>query len=265
VSNRLRARRTTADTASVTGESLASIKRAAIWALVAGLSVAALAAVVALLAGDFDDTALRVMGTSTGFAIASSTAAAGAAQRHRHSERLAMLGTATAVFSGLAFVLLAAGLWSDLDDSEGLWRAFGCCALLGIAGAHACLVLGARRPSDTEAVTALVYVSLVLAAIDTAGGLLPISGLIEEVVDDGAQLLAATIVLLVLTTVLQPLLRRLQRAAPVAPTGALQRFAGEVEAAAARIEELNRGPGVRAPEIRREVERLRQLARSFQA
>jgi hypothetical protein len=249
----------------VTDDRRGSIRRAAGWALVAGLTIAALTAVVALLGGSFDDTEVRVILTSIGFAIASSTAAVGAAQRLRPSATLRTLGTATMVLSGLAFALLALGLWTNDWGSEGIWRAFGCSALLAIAGSHACLVLGARRSSDIDLVRLLVIASLALAAVDTLGALLPISGLAEDAAADAAQLFAATLVLLVLTTVLPPILRRLQRAPAKTPTTELERFADEVEAVALRIEELNRGPAVRAPEIRREVERLRALARSFQA
>jgi hypothetical protein len=243
----------------------ASIKRTAGWALAGGLTVAALTAVGALLAGELDETSERVIATSLGFAFASVAAAAGASLRRRSSGALAMLGTATIVLAALAFVLLAAGLWTPLDDDEVVWRLFGCAALAAIAGAHACAVLGARRPSDSGTVTALVLASLLLAAIDTVGGLLPISGVVDDVDDGMAKLLAAILVMLVLTSVLQPILRGVQRPARGAHAGALERFAGEVEAVAERIDELNRGPAVRAPEIRREVERLRELARSIQA
>jgi hypothetical protein len=63
----------------------ASIRRFAGWALVGGLSVAAAAAVLALLTGSFSDTDVRVILTSIGFAIASATASSGAAARLRPS------------------------------------------------------------------------------------------------------------------------------------------------------------------------------------
>jgi hypothetical protein len=240
------------------------IKRAAGRALAAGLTVAALTAVVALLTGSFEDTELRVILTSIGFAITSATAAAGAAQRLSASDGLRALGTVTALLSGVTFILLALGLWTGDWGSEGIWRAFGCAAVLAVAGAHACLVLGARRSSDGDALRYLVVASVALGLLDTLGALLPISGLAEDV-GDMAQLFAATLVLLVLTTVLPPILRRTQSPAQSGPQTEMQRFAGEVEAVAERIDELNRGPSNRAPEIRREVERLRNLARSFQA
>jgi hypothetical protein len=241
-----------------------SIRRAAGQALVAGLTIAALTAVVALLTGSFDDTEVRVILTSIGFAITSSTAAIGAAQRYRRSAALRALGTATALLSGATFVLLVLGIWTNDWGTEAIWRAFGCTSVLAVSGSHACLVLGARRPSDTDLIRSLVIASVALAVFDTVGALLPISG-IAEGVTDVAQLFAATLVLLVLTSVLPPILRRIQPAREGVPATALQRFAGEVEAAAERIDELSRGPSNRAPEIRREVERLRELARSFQA
>jgi hypothetical protein len=256
-----------ADTSRVSDDSRVFIRRAGGWALVGGLTIAALTAVAALLGGSFDETELRVILTSIGFAVSSATAAVGATQRLRASAGLRALGTATMVLAVLAFVLLGAGLWTNMDDwgSEGIWRAFGCTALLAIAGAHACVVLGARRPSDSDAVSFLVFLSLAFAIVDTLGGIAPISGLMESFDEGVANLLAAVLVLLVLTSVLPPILRRLQRAPAEAPTTALERFAREVEALAVRIDELNQGPAVRAPEIRREVERLRALARSFQA
>ena len=52
--------------------------------------------------------------------------------------------------------------------------------------------------------------------------------------------------------------------ADLAVTG-LELLAEEVATIAERIEDLARGPGLRTPEIRAEAERLRKLARSFQA
>jgi hypothetical protein len=244
------------------------VRRAAGWALVGGLSVAALTAIAALLAGDFGDTEWRVILSSLGFAVASAVAASGATQRIRASGLLRDLGTATAALAGIAFVLLLAGLWTDDWGTEGIWRSFGCASVLAIAGSHACVVLGARRRTDSHAVDLLVRSSLVLAAIDTFGGLLPIAGVVDEVGEAGAKFFGVTLVLLLLTTLLQPLMRRLEpaRSATEVPRrDGLELLADEVATIADRIEDLARGPALRTPEIRREAERLRKLARSFQA
>lgn len=243
------------------------LRRVAGWALVGGLSVAALTAVGALLGGDFGDTEWRVVLSSLGFAVASAVAASGAGQRLRAAGLLRGIGTATAVLAGVAYVLLLAGLWTDDWGTEGIWRSFGCAAVLAIAGSHACVVLGARRRSDSELVKALVISSLVLAGIDTIGGLLPIAGMIDDVDEAGAKFFGVTLVLLLLTSLLPPLVRRLEpsRAAPAVPRqDAIDLLTDEVATIADRIEELARGPALRTPEIRREDERLRNLARSFQ-
>ena len=238
------------------------IRRTLGWALVAALTAAALTAIGALVGGSFDDTDWRVLGSSLGFALFSATAASGASARLRPSSLLELLGTVAAGASIVAFALLVGGLWID-DEADGVWRAFGCAGILAVAASHACLVLGARRQSDSETVRTLVAISLVAAAVDTTALIVPIIGL-AEFDDDGSapQLIAVCLVVLVLTTVLPPILRRLAPAsATEAPTRS--RPAGEMLAIADRIDELGRDPGLRTPEIRRETDRLRRLAREL--
>lgn len=96
---------------------------------------------------------------------------------------------------------------------------------------------------------------------------MPIAGIVDEVGESGAKFFGVARALL-LRTLLQPLMRRLEPAR--SPTRAprrdgLELLAEEVATVADRIEDLPRGPALRTPEIRREAERLRQLARSFQA
>ena len=231
------------------------------WALVAALTAAALTAIGALVAGSFDDNDGRVLGTSLGFALFSATGAAGASARLRPSRPFELLGALAAGASVVAFALLVGGLWID-EEADGLWRAFGCAGILAVAASHACLVLGARRQGDSETVRALVVISLVAAAVDATAMIVPVSGLAEYDDDSSPQLIAICLVVLVLTTVLPPILRRL------APTSATEaptplRPAGEMLAIADRIDELGRDPGLRTPELRRETDRLRRLAREF--
>ena len=251
------------------GSELSAIRRFAGWALVAGLSLASATAIVALLAGSFGDVELRVTLSSIGFAFTSSTGAAGAAARVRVSRRLRLLGAGTLAASVAAFALLLVGLWTNIDDwgSEEIWQAFGTCAVLALAGSHTCLVLGARRVADKRAVRTLVSSSVGLGALDSFGIILAINGVAEEIDFGWASLLGVGLVLLVLTTALPPVLRPLQRGSAPAPArrAALEQMAGEVLAIADRIDELNGDPGSRAPEIRRELERLRSVARAFES
>jgi hypothetical protein len=248
-----------------------AIRRFAGRSLVIGLSVAAAAAVLALLTGRFDDTDTRVILTSIGFAIASATGSTGAAARLRPSEGLQLLGTVTLLASVAAFVLLLAGLWTSMDDwgSEGVWRTFGCVAVLGVAGSHACVMLGALGRGDTDLVRLLTLSSIGFAAFDTLAVILPLAGLVDDVDEPWPRIFGAALVLLVLTSVLPPILRRMQPAARPAPSanGSASQsediLASAVIQIADKIDVLNSDPGNRAPEIRAELNRLRNLAQSF--
>ena len=250
----------------------ASIRRFAGLSLVAGLCVAAAAAVLALLTGSFDDTDIRVILTSIGFAIASATGSTGAAARLRPSAGLRMVGTATLLASVAALVLLLAGLWTNIDEwgSEGVWRTFGCVAVLGIAGSHVCVMLGALRRGDTDAVRLLTLSSIGFGAFDALAVILPLAGLVDDIDEPWPRIFGAALVLLVLTSVLPPVLRRMQPAARPAPsangsaTGAGDFLASAVIQIADRIDALISDPGNRAPEIRAEVNRLRNLAQSVE-
>jgi hypothetical protein len=131
----------------------AALRRVAGWAFVCGLCLAALAAILALLSGSFDDTDERVIATSLGFSVFSSTGAAGAALRRRERVAPWALGTMALVSSGLAFVLLLAAVWSE--DLEGPWRPFGVAGLIALWSAHAALVVGASQRGDSTAIKAL--------------------------------------------------------------------------------------------------------------
>jgi hypothetical protein len=226
-------------------------------ALVGGLCVSAAVAVVALLSGSFDDVHWRVIGTSLGFSVFTSTAAVGAALRSRSDGRLRRLGNATAGVSLAALVLLIAALW--IEDVDALWRGFGIAGLGALWTSHASLMLGALQPGDSPAVRRLSVVSAVTLGIETSVGVLALLDVLTDVSDAGARILAALIVVTVLTTVLAPLLRRMGRAEPSATARAVGRgsgFAAEVEQSAGRLAAMDL-----PPQARTEIDHLRRLAR----
>lgn len=198
---------------------LASVGRIAGWLVAGGLTVAAAAAIVVLVNGDFDDTDGRVIFTSLGFALASATGSAGARALSRPSSALRVVGVATVACSVVAFGLLVVGTWT-FDWVEGdvsdIWRWFVCTAIAGIAGAHACLMLGALKSTDTEAVRLLSFAAVCLGAFDALGVILPIGRFAEDVGRTWAQVFGSALVLLMLTSVLPPLLRKLQYGAKFA-------------------------------------------------
>jgi hypothetical protein len=246
-----------------------SVGRILGWVLVGGLVVAALAASAAIVEGSFDEDDWKVIGTSLGFSVYGALAAAGASLRTRASEAKRQLGTVTMVLAGVAFVFLLAWVWPEPNESEDLVRAWGVASLAALAASHACIVTAARRPCDTGAVSLLATTSIVLGMLDAALAILPIVELLDPG-DGAAELFAVLVIALVLTTVLPPIMRRLGRSdvAPAASRsaavdGRAVRLAQEVLTAADRIEAMNAGNTGRGPEIRRECERLRNLARQY--
>ena len=229
-------------------------------ALVAGLCASALVAIVALLTGSFGETHWRVIGSSLGFSIFTCTAAAGAALRSRSHAGLKALGTATIVASLSALVLLVAALWVDDSESDWLWRGFGVSGLAALWTSHASLMLGALRPSDSPLIRALSQISAYTLGIETAVGVGAVLELITDVGDAAPRVLAALIVVTVLTTALAPTLPRMQRTtAPSQAATAVGRgsgFAAEVAECAQRLSTMDLPAPARA-----EVDHLRRLAR----
>ena len=273
----------------------AEIRRPLSWILVGALCISALTAIVAILGGGFDEDDARVIGTSMSFGVYSALAATGASLRLRASENLRTLGLVTVFLSAAGFIFLMPGLWWTDDNHENVWRIWGIATLGALACSHASLTTGAFRDTDSQAVRYLGITSISLSAFESGIGILAIAGAFDDVdlSDGAAQFLSVLVILLLLTTALTPIVRRIQRAAPGEPTPApppspapprspttpaptapvpTERtpatpppapLAAEVIAAADRIEALNADPGNRAPEIRREVQRLRELARTY--
>src|SRR5215211_4848037 len=98
-------------------------------ALIAGLCVAAAAAIAALLSGDFSDTHWRVVGTSLGFSIFSALGATGDVLRREATDWRAAVGATTMAVAAVAFALLLAACWID-SDADALWQAWGSAAVL---------------------------------------------------------------------------------------------------------------------------------------
>jgi hypothetical protein len=155
-------------------------------------------------------------------------------------------------------VLLCGALW--LDDVEWLWRGFGVAGLAALWTSHASLMLGALRPTDSPIVRGLSQVSAFTLGIETCVGIGAVLELIGDVGDVGPRVLAALIVVTVLSTVLAPILRRMQSTtSPSEAATAVGRgsgFAAEVAESAQRLATMDLPAQARA-----EVDHLRRLAR----
>lgn len=240
------------------------IRRALGWVLVGSLCAAALVSIVALVSDSFDDTDWRLIGTSLSFAVYSALAASGAAVRVKERPVAGPLGALTVAAAAIAWALLLVLLWGGLDDSEALARTWGVATIAALACSHASVVLRGTRASDTPAISALIVGSIALGALDATAGALAAAGALEVDEDDPVvRLMAVAVVLLLLTTALPVVLRRLSytgeataSAWPASRGSALERLAAEVVAATERIECLDDRDAVRA-----ECRRLRELAR----
>jgi hypothetical protein len=107
---------------------------------------------------------------------------------------------------------------------------------------------------------------------DSFAVILQLLEIAEGFEDPWPRIFGATLVVLVLASILPAILRKVQGAAPE-PAASRNGHAGQsddflagaVIRVADRIELLNADPGNRSPEIRAEVARLRELAKSFQS
>jgi hypothetical protein len=235
------------------------LRRALGWSLVAGLSIAALTAAVAVVDGSFDDTDWRVIGTSLGFAVFSATGAAGMSLRlRRPTPRLQLLGLATGIAAAVAFALLALALWFEFDDDT-IWQWWGAAALIALGTSHASLVVGARATTDAAIVSLMSRVALATGAIDTTIAVLIVAEALEEGPAEGFALL---VIALVLSTALTPILRRLtglDEASGRRPAGAGD-IAAELIEIAARVDLLAHSAGARGRDLRRHADGLRASA-----
>jgi len=251
-------------------EDLTFLRRRAGWALVGGLCLAGAVAIVALLTGSFGDTEGQVVGTSLGFSVFSSTAAAGAALRLRTAGWAWALGTATVAASLAAFALLAAALWIDGGDDDAWWEAFGVAGLAALWTSHASLVLRALGTGDTTAIRWLTATAVVSLGADSLVGMLAILGALEDPSEAFGRGVAVLVVVALLSTILIPLVRRLSLAPAAAPgaSPAAAAFGAPARSRAAlsTADEIAQVADRLAamplpPEARAEVARLRALAR----
>jgi hypothetical protein len=223
-------------------------------ALIGGLCVAAAAAITALLQGDFDETHWRIVGTSLGFSLFTAFGGAGDALRRQARDWRRFAGAATTALAGMSFALLVIGLWADIAEDM-FWQVWGAVALISLCGSHASLVLRAQRPDDSPLVGALVWISIATATFDTLAGVLALLEAVEDAPDGVVRLLGVVLVVMLLSTALPPIMRRLGGPAPADAFGhrlTMRELADEINSVAGRLEASG--------DVRREAAELRRLA-----
>ncbi|WP_170179436.1 hypothetical protein [Solirubrobacter pauli] len=223
-------------------------------ALIAGLCVAALAAITALLTGEFEDLHWRIVGTSLGFSFFCALGASGDALREHGRGGLATAGAVATGLAALAFVLLVLAIWFDDSDSEVLWQSWGVAAVTALWASHWSLVLRLRRTTDSPAVQAVWKASIVATTVVMLAGNLAIAEVVGDISDGLARAFGVVLVIGVLTTALPPIMRKLAGDAANARLSA-DELVRELAEAARRVERITV-----AEDARREADSLRRLA-----
>jgi hypothetical protein len=225
-----------------------------------------------VLTQSFDDTDGRLIGTSLGFSIFSALGAAGARARQR-SGIVAAVGSCTMLAAGASFALLVAAIWNH-GPSE-LTRCFGAVAVATLAASHASLILSSRRPGDTALINGLCAISIAAGSIDAVLGVVAITGAVVRVDAVYARTLAVLVIVLLLSTALAPILRRLPRtgrpsdaqslAGPVYTSRIQPTVSVEFLAIARRLDALAPQAGELAWQLQTDAAALRRIASEIPA
>lgn len=138
---------------------LASIRRAALFLMIASVAITALLAIGAFLLGDFSNTQVRILLTTLALAVTSGLSLASGSSWPIHRV-LPVYGVSLAV---VAFVAALPPLWlSGEDDSWGDWnRTVGILYVLAAALAYATLLISRRRVTEGRTVTNIRRAALV--------------------------------------------------------------------------------------------------------
>lgn len=218
-----------------------SIRRIVLTGVAGGLSLAAITAIAALLSGGGGDVYGQVIATSLCFSLGTLMAAPGGVLLQRRAGAARALGGSTAALAIVALVLSLVLIWLSGDLDDALVRAWAVAVLAALASSHAALMVGALRPGDTTVVRRLSQTSIALGSADALAAILAVLEIIDEPSDGTVRLFAVGIVLLLLTTALPPILRRLgtdRGPATVAAPGPvdLTQVAADLERIAERLE-----------------------------
>lgn len=183
-------------------------RRLFLWTLVASLCLTAAVAVGTLLFAEFDDTAARILLTTTFLSVASLLSLpAGVLLDQKRGVPLAWT-TIAASAAGFAVAMIA--VWAA-DDRNRVWKVALTIALAAVAGAQASASTARLRPEDDRR---LVWLYRLAIALSVALAVLIAVAAWREVDDAGYyRALGATAVAAVLATLLQPIVRRLERPA----------------------------------------------------
>ena len=193
----------------------ADLRRVLLIATVTALSVTALIAIIALVAGDFGETELRIMATTAGFGLCALIATRGTALLDQN--RYEALARAVIGLAALAFLIELWIVWID-DDTEAGWKSYVCAIVLAVALGQIAGLIARQRPTDPSAVRTIAWAAGVCAVILAVMGC---NAALAEVDSAGYyQAFGVVAVLDILGIVLQPVVRRLGKPRAIPAAGA---------------------------------------------
>jgi MFS family permease len=184
-------------------------RRLFLWTLIVSLCLTAALAIGTLLFAEFDETATRILLTTTFLAAASLLSLpAGVLLDQGRARPLAWV---TIAASAAAFVAAMAAVW--VAEDEAAWKTALTIGLAAVAGAQASASTSRRSPGDGRWLGGLYIAGIVLTVALSA---LVAFAVWDEVQDSSGfyRALGAVAVAAVLATLLQPIARRLERQAP---------------------------------------------------
>lgn len=193
---------------------MTAARRPLLVAAVSALSITALIAIVALLAGEFGDTQLRILGTTAGFGLSSLVAMRGTTLIEQG--RYIWLGRAVPALAVLAFLFELWILWID-EESAFAGKSFICTIVLAIALAQVAGMLSSMRSTDPPSISRLIRVAGAAATVATA---MTWAAAIGEIDSAGYYRgFGAVVVLDAFLLALQPVVRHLGARRPATGTG----------------------------------------------
>jgi hypothetical protein len=220
-------------------------RRLFLLSLVVSLCLTAALAIGTILLGEFDETGGDLVATTAFLSLASLLALpAGVLLDHG---RAPLLAWAVIVSAAVGFALAELALWSVDDDP--VWKLALVFGLAALAGAQAAATTWPLGPDDGPALRWLYWIGIALSV----GLATMISIAVWQETDDegGVRLMAATAIAALLATLLQPIVRRLQRPSRRAVELVLRLDEAPSDAAVAATVEALARHGVRAEVIRR--------------
>jgi hypothetical protein len=182
-------------------------RRLFLLSLVVSLCLTAALAIGTLLFGDFDENGGNLVATTAFLSLASLLALpAGVLLDHG---RAPLLAWTIILAAAAAFVLAELALWSV--DDEWVWKLALIFGLAALAGAQAAATTWPLSPDDPPAVIWLYWIGIALSV--GLAAMISIAVWAESGDEGGVRLMAAAAIAALLTTLLQPIVRRLQRPA----------------------------------------------------